>query len=77
MCMAIFNTEGVHAVSDHYALNYHSVFSPTAHRAALALIRGHTRDSPTHFTSSLPLAGNELDTEDASRNIFLAGIIEG
>lgn len=42
MCLAIFNTEGVHAVSDHYALNYHRVFSPTAHRAVLALIREHT-----------------------------------
>lgn len=40
MCLAISNTEGVHAVSDHYALNYHRVFSPTAHHAALALIRG-------------------------------------
>lgn len=38
--MAIFNTEVLHAVSDHYALNYHCVFSPTAYHAAVALIRG-------------------------------------
>lgn len=61
MCLAIFNTEGVHAVSDHYALNYHSVFSPTAHHAALALIREHTCGLPTQFTFSPHLAGNKLD----------------
>lgn len=38
--LAILNTEGVQAVSDHYALNYHRIFFPTAHHAALALIRG-------------------------------------
>lgn len=40
ICLAIFNTEVLHAVSDHYALNYHCVFSPTARHAAAALIRG-------------------------------------
>lgn len=43
MCLAIFNTEGVHAVTDHYALNYHYVTPPPplpAHHAAVALIRG-------------------------------------
>lgn len=52
MCLAIFNTEVEHAVSDHYALNYRHVFSPSACHAALALIRGaHLRlthtDSPS------------------------------
>lgn len=32
--------EVVHALSDHYALNYHCEFSPSAHHATLALIRG-------------------------------------
>lgn len=41
MCLAIFNTEGVHAVTDHYALNYHYVTPPPkGEGAAVALIRG-------------------------------------
>lgn len=39
MSLSIFNTEVSHAVSDHYALNYHCVFSPTACHAAAALIK--------------------------------------
>lgn len=40
LCPAIFNTEVLNAGSDHYALTYHSAFSPTAYHAAVALIRG-------------------------------------
>lgn len=51
MFLAIFNTEDIHAVSDHYALNYHRMFSPTAHHATFALIRGileaHPHSSPS------------------------------
>lgn len=69
ICTAIYNSEVLHALSDHYALNYHSVFSPTAYHAAVALIREHTWGSPTHFTFSTHLAGNELDGLDSIRHI--------
>lgn len=69
ICSAIYNSEVLHGLSDHYALNYHGVFSPTAYHAALALIRGHTWGSPTQFTFSTLLAGNELDRLDSIRHI--------
>lgn len=56
MCLAIFNSEVIHAAADHDALNYHRVFSPTAPHAALALIRGaHSR--LTHTVHLQPTFG--------------------
>lgn len=56
MCLAIFNSEVIHAATDHDALNYHRVFSPTGPHAALALIRGaHSR--LTHTVHLQPTFG--------------------
>ena len=39
-CARLYLTLVLQAPSDHYALNYHCVFSPTAYHAAVALIKG-------------------------------------
>lgn len=78
MCLAIFNTEVVHAVSDHYALNYHRIFSPTAHQAAIALIRGtYLRLTHTVQPFNPHLAGNELDGGDDTRHISCQRSLKG